>query len=312
MAQDMSIYGMMFRKRSHVSTKFAQMTYVKSSDLIKPPEEFFQKHLQQIPPSIRLAAEKVQVIETFTSAKPWSAAARSARGHRWHWGRGRRRRSRRRRTFHRPRRSRPMCGYCGLRAPFRSGTADSSDWPGKRVAKIWSWYAFYKYLQVNTKLATCRLPAIYPNSCFSSFLTSPSSLRWVEMHLAAWNKAEELALNYFHVCIFHRPCLEFRCWAGCWIQFYRSWVQCPISFWPWSKSMLLPRCHSMSLRIRKKTSFMLAGLSLRGIRAMRSFLQAMETRWKSASPNIPKPSLSSPSGAKRPKPLKTGITKRTF
>ena len=39
----MSIYGMMFRKRSHVSTKFTQMTYVKSSDLIKPPEEFFQK-----------------------------------------------------------------------------------------------------------------------------------------------------------------------------------------------------------------------------------------------------------------------------
>ena len=43
MAQDMSIYGMMFRKRSHVSTKFTQMTYVKSSDLIKPPEEFFLK-----------------------------------------------------------------------------------------------------------------------------------------------------------------------------------------------------------------------------------------------------------------------------
>ena len=71
----MSIYGMMFRKRSHVSTKFTQMTYVKSSDLIKPPEEFFQKHLQQIPPSIRLAVEKVQVIETFTSAKPWCRGA---------------------------------------------------------------------------------------------------------------------------------------------------------------------------------------------------------------------------------------------
>ena len=75
----MSIYGMMFRKRSHVSTKFTQMTYVKSSDLIKPPEEFFQKHLLQIPPSLRLAVEKMQVIEFFTtSAKPWSAAARSA------------------------------------------------------------------------------------------------------------------------------------------------------------------------------------------------------------------------------------------
>ena len=75
----MSICGMMFRKRSHVSTKFTQINYVKSSDLIKPPEEFFQKHLQQIPPSLRLAVEKVQVIEIFTSAKPWSAAARSAR-----------------------------------------------------------------------------------------------------------------------------------------------------------------------------------------------------------------------------------------
>ena len=32
--QDRLIY-MMFRKRSHVSTKFTQMTYVKSSDLIK-------------------------------------------------------------------------------------------------------------------------------------------------------------------------------------------------------------------------------------------------------------------------------------
>ena len=75
----MSIYGMMFRKRSHVSTKFTQMTYVKSSDLIKPPEEFFQKHLLQIPPSLRLAVEKMQVIEQrFTSAKPWSAAALSS------------------------------------------------------------------------------------------------------------------------------------------------------------------------------------------------------------------------------------------
>jgi len=46
------------------------MTYVKSSDFIKPPEEFFQKTPQQIPPSLRLAVEKVQVIEiTSTSAR---------------------------------------------------------------------------------------------------------------------------------------------------------------------------------------------------------------------------------------------------
>ena len=129
---------------------------LKSSDLIKPPEEFFQKHLQlqQIPPSLRLAVEKVQVIQPITSAKPWSAPARSARRNRWHWGRGCGR-CRRRRTFHRPRRSTRPCARRGLRAPFRSGTADSSDWPGESVAKIWSWLAFYKYLQVNTKLATC-------------------------------------------------------------------------------------------------------------------------------------------------------------
>ena len=50
--------------------------YVKSSDLIKPPEEFFQKHLQQIPPSPRLGVEKVQVIKKIASAKPWNAPAR--------------------------------------------------------------------------------------------------------------------------------------------------------------------------------------------------------------------------------------------
>ena len=132
-AQDLSIYGMMFRKRSHVSTKFTQMTYVKSSDLIKPPEEFFQKHLQQIPPSLRLAVIKMQVIETTpTSAEAVECCGAFCRhGGRWHWGCGCRGRRRQRRTFHRPRRSRPMCGRSALRAPFRSGTADSSDWPGE-------------------------------------------------------------------------------------------------------------------------------------------------------------------------------------
>ena len=80
-AQDMSIYGMMFRKRAHVSTKFTQMTYVKSSDLIKPSEEFFQKTPPTSPNSTsrRLAVEKMEVIETTpTSAKPWSAAVHAA------------------------------------------------------------------------------------------------------------------------------------------------------------------------------------------------------------------------------------------
>ena len=44
--------------------------------------------------------------------------------------------SRRRRTFHRPCRTTRLCGYCGLRAPLRSGTVGSSDWPGESIAKV--------------------------------------------------------------------------------------------------------------------------------------------------------------------------------
>ena len=108
-------------------------------------EKSFQRHLQlsRIPSSLRLAVVKVHVTEVKTSANPWNAAARSAIfGGRWHWGRGRRgRRSRRRRTFHPPRRTIRMRGPRGwcLRAPFRSGTADSSDWPresGRDVLKL--------------------------------------------------------------------------------------------------------------------------------------------------------------------------------
>ena len=124
-------------------------------------------------------------MESFTSAKPWSAAARSARRNRWHWGRGRGRRpSRRRRTFHRPRRTRPMCGYGGLRAPFRSGTADSSDWPGESGPDVLMFVQnpitilFYKN-------EVGHLAVIYPDSGFSNFLHFPSSLRWVvEMHFS--------------------------------------------------------------------------------------------------------------------------------
>ena len=163
------------------------MTYVKSSDFIKPPEEFFQKTPQQIPPSLRLAVEKVQVIETtvVTSARAVECTGAVRRhGGRWHWGRGCRC-SRRKRTFHRPRRSIPMCGRSALWAAFRSGTAESSDWPGERCFEGTSKPLtrnrlnpiFYK-----TQLATW--PQFIQIYCFSSFLTSPSSLRWVEMHLA--------------------------------------------------------------------------------------------------------------------------------
>ena len=170
----MSICGMMFCKRSHVSTKFTQMTYVKSSDLIKPPEEFFQKHLQQIPPSLRLAVEKVEVIEpTPTSAKPWSAVAPSAVteavdteaaavgaaedvhsiGH------------------VAPDRcvDTPRCGRCSAR-----GQLTPAIGLAKVLRKIKSRFWLYKN-------GVGHLAVICLNSGFSNLLTSPSSLtRWVE------------------------------------------------------------------------------------------------------------------------------------
>ena len=76
----MSFYGMMFRRRSHVSTTFTQ---IMSNHQTRKAEEFFQtasSKFMQIPSSLRLAVVKVQVIElTETWARPWSAAAHSAR-----------------------------------------------------------------------------------------------------------------------------------------------------------------------------------------------------------------------------------------
>ena len=42
------------------------------------PGNSSKKHLQQIPPSLRLAVIEMQVIKPLASAKPWSAAAPSA------------------------------------------------------------------------------------------------------------------------------------------------------------------------------------------------------------------------------------------
>ena len=148
--------------------------------------EFFQKHLQQIPPSLSLAVEKVQVIEIITSAKPWSAAA----------------------TFRRhggtvdpeaaaaiPAENVHSIGHvapyrcvapadCGRRSARRQLTpaiglakvAQASiglRWLRKIQSRFWLF-----------KEGVVQLPAIYPNSCSSSFLTSHWSkltLRWVEM-----------------------------------------------------------------------------------------------------------------------------------
>ena len=186
-AQDMSIYGMMFRKRSHVSTKFTQMTYVKSSDLIKPPEEFFQKHLLQIPPSLRLAVEKMQVIEqTPTSAKPWSAPACSAR---------------------RPLTLRPRLPSQPPKTYSPSATSLHTDvWSQRAAGAVplgdsWlqrlAWRKWPRCFEEtskpiirnrcaksnhdsgSTKNGVGHVPAIYLNSCFSDFLASPLSLRRV-------------------------------------------------------------------------------------------------------------------------------------
>ena len=68
-AQNMSVYGMMFHRRF----KCAQINRSHQTSRAKDLQS------NQIPPSLRLAVEKVQVIEhTVTSAKPWSAAGRSA------------------------------------------------------------------------------------------------------------------------------------------------------------------------------------------------------------------------------------------
>ena len=105
------------------------LTYVKSSDLMKPPEEFFHRHLQRIPPTPGGRKSGSHWADSNLSEAVECRGAFRRHGGRWHWGRGRRRR--RRRTFHRPRRSRPMCGHSALWALFRSGTPDSSDWPGE-------------------------------------------------------------------------------------------------------------------------------------------------------------------------------------
>ena len=79
MAQDTSMYGMMFCRCSHVSTKFTQI-YSNHQTSQAKAKEFFQRHFQpnQVQSSLRLAVIKVQVIEVSASAKLWSATARSA------------------------------------------------------------------------------------------------------------------------------------------------------------------------------------------------------------------------------------------
>ena len=145
--QDTLIY-MMFRRRFDVSTKFTDMM---SNHLSS------HKTSRGILPRTPPANSTLPTPGGRKSQSHWANCLSKAvectgalrrHGGPWHWGRGRRRCSRRRHTFHRPGRSIPMCGYCALRAPFRSGTADSSDWPGESVAQNpitilalqkWSW-----------------------------------------------------------------------------------------------------------------------------------------------------------------------------
>ncbi len=85
-AQDTLIYGMMFRTCFHDSRKLTQImsNHQTSSNLPGKSRGILQKtprreaHSCHIPSSLRLAVVKVKVFEPSASAKPWSAAARSA------------------------------------------------------------------------------------------------------------------------------------------------------------------------------------------------------------------------------------------
>ena len=81
-AQNMSIYGMIFRKRTFSCLHELHSNLLKSSDLIKPArrKEIFQRHLQlhQIPSSLRLAVEKVKFIVTGTVDDTEAVAAHAA------------------------------------------------------------------------------------------------------------------------------------------------------------------------------------------------------------------------------------------
>ena len=114
------------------SPKLIMSNHQTSSNL---PRNSSKKHLQlqQIPPSLRLAVEKVQVIQTNpTSAKPWSAAVHV----RCHGGTVDTEAAAvavATKNIHSIGHVAPhgRVGFRGLRAPFRSGTADSSGWPGE-------------------------------------------------------------------------------------------------------------------------------------------------------------------------------------
>ena len=97
-------------------------------------------------------------------------------------------------TCHQPHRSIPPCGLRGLWAPLRSETADSRDQPGE--SGPWGLEATRTPLKTrknnhdahSTKNWVGQLAVIYPNSWFSSFLTSSSSSRWAEMHFSRETK----------------------------------------------------------------------------------------------------------------------------
>ena len=106
--------------------------YVKSSDLIKPPRQEPRNSSKDTSSLTKFhppCAWRSYKWKSLSQLEPQRSRGVLRHRRRWHWVRGRR--SRRRRTFHRPHRSIPMCGNSALRAPFRWGTADSSDWPGE-------------------------------------------------------------------------------------------------------------------------------------------------------------------------------------
>ena len=170
-AQDTLIY-MMFRRHFDVSTKFTDImsNHQTSSNLPRNSSKNTSNFTKFHPPC-GPAVEKVQVIETFTSAKPWSAAARSAR---------------------RPLTLRPRLPPRPPKTYIPSATSHQTDvWLLRAAGAVPLGDSRLQRLasqkwpdSCSAKIELATWPQFTQILVFSNFLHFPSSLRWVEMHLA--------------------------------------------------------------------------------------------------------------------------------
>ena len=170
-AQDTLIY-MMFRRHFDVSTKFTDImsNHQTSSNLPRNSSKNTSNFTKFHPPC-GPAVEKVQVIETFTSAKPWSAAGRSAVTEEP--------------LTLRPRPSEPPKTYIPWATSHHTdvcisravGVPLGDSWLQRLASQKWP-------DSCSAKIELATWPQFTQILVFSNFLPFPSSLRWVEMHLA--------------------------------------------------------------------------------------------------------------------------------